>query len=130
MSTAGQDPAGLQRIPVKDVTERTPLTPTVRQNTSSHHNKIVPVTHPADRSVNWSQSVDGTHEEEAIMQISGAGHLFLEGWIGDHAIDFLVDSGSAVTAVSTSFYKSLREVGTPVGEIPTTNRRWCQWVTY
>ena len=65
----------------------------------------------------------GPPEEEAVMQISGAGHWFLEGWIGDHAVDFLVDSGSAVTAVSTSFYKSLREVGAPVGEIRATNRR-------
>ena len=103
-------------IPVKDVTERTPLTPTVRQNTSSHHDNIVPVTHPADRSVNWSQSVDSPPEEEAVMQISGAGHWFLEGWIGDHAVDFLVDSGSAATAFN-------REVGVPVGEIRATNRR-------
>ena len=78
----------LQEIPVKDVTERTPVTQTGRQNT-------------------------------------GAGHWFLEGWIGDHAVDFLVDSGSAVTAVSSSFYKNLREVGTPVGEIRAMNRRLC-----
>ena len=24
------------------------------------------------------------------MQISGAGHWFLEGWIGDHSVEFLV----------------------------------------
>ena len=120
MSTADHDSVELPGMPVKDVTERTPLT---RQNTSSHHDNIVPVTHPADRSVNWSQSVDGPLEEEAVMQISGAGHWFLEGWMGDHAVDFLVDSGSAVTAASTSFYKSLREVGAPVGEIRATNRR-------
>ena len=123
MSTEDQDPAGLQGIPVKDATEGTPLTPTIRHNTSSHHDKIVPVTYPADQSVNWSQSVDGPPEEEAVMQISGAGHWFLEGWIGDHAVDFLMDSGYAVTAVSTSFYKSLREVGAPVGEIRATNRK-------
>ena len=57
----------------------------------------------------WSKSVDSPPEEEAVMQISGAGHWFLEGWIGDHAVDFLVDSGSAVTAVSSSFYNNLRE---------------------
>ena len=34
-----------------------------------------------------------------------------------------MDSGSAVTAVSTSFYKNLREVGAPVGEIRATNRK-------
>ena len=113
----------LQEIPVKDVTERTPVTQTGRQNTSSRHDSIVPVIQPVDQSVNWSQSVDSPPEEEAVMQISGAGHWFLEGWIGDHAVDFLVDSGSAVTAMSSSFYKNLREVGAPVGEIRATNRR-------
>ena len=82
----------LQEIPEKDVTERTPVTQTARQNTSSCQGGIVPVMHPVDRSVNWSQSVDSRPEEEAVMQISGAGDWFLEGWIGDHAVDFLVDS--------------------------------------
>ena len=30
------------------------------------------------------------------MHISGTGHWFLEGWIGDHSVEFLVDSGSSV----------------------------------
>ena len=47
----------------------------------------------------------------------------MEGWIGDNTVDFLVDSGSAVTAVSSSFYKNIREVGALVGEIRPTNRR-------
>ena len=37
------------------------------------------------------------------MHISGAGHWFLEGWIGDHSVEFLVDSGSSVTAMSDVF---------------------------
>ena len=57
------------------------------------------------------------------MQISGAGHWFLEGWIGDHAVDFLVDSGSAVTTVSCLFYKALMEDGAPVGELQPTARK-------
>ena len=57
------------------------------------------------------------------MQISGKGHWFLEGWIGDHAVDFLVDSGSAVTAVSRSFFNRLREMGAPVGPVRQTDRR-------
>ena len=104
-------------------TDSTPVTQTGRQNTSSRHDGIVPVMHPIDWSVNWSQAVDSPPEEEAVMQISGAGHWFLERWIGDHAVDFLVDSGSAVTTVSSSFYKNIREVGAPVGEIRATNRR-------
>ena len=59
------------------------------------------------------------------MQISGAGHLFLEGWIGDHAVDLLVDSGSAGTAVSCSFYKTLVEAGVPVGDLRPTSRKLC-----
>ena len=62
-------------------------------------------------------------EEEAILQISGAGHWFLEGWIGDHSVDFLVDSGSAVTAVSCSFYKALAKAGAPVGVLRPTLRK-------
>ena len=69
---------------------------------------------PAGKSVDWSDLVDGQQSEEDIMQISGAGHWFLEGWIGDHAVDFLVDSGSAVTAVSRPFFDRLSEAGAPV----------------
>ena len=38
--------------------------------------------------------------DEAVLHISGVGHWFLEGWLGDHSVDFLVDLGSAVTALS------------------------------
>ena len=65
--------------------------------------------HPVDRSVNWSHSVDNHPEEEAVMQISETNQWFLEGWIGEHAVDFLVGSGSEVTAMSGSIYKNLRE---------------------
>ena len=61
---------------------------------------------PVGKSVDWSVAVDNQQTDEDIMQISGAGHWFLDGWIGDHAVDFLVDSGSAVTAVTRSFYNN------------------------
>ena len=57
------------------------------------------------------------------MQISGAGHWFMEGWIGDHSVDFLVDSGSAVTAVSCSFHRALAKAGAPVGALRPTPRK-------
>ena len=60
-------------------------------------------TDPVRRSVDWSVSVDDQQTEENIMQISGTGHWFLEGWIGDHAVDFLVDSGSAVTCTIMTY---------------------------
>ena len=80
-------------------------------------------TRPTGRSVDWSVTVDNHLADEDIMQISGAGHWFLEGWIGDHAVDFLVDLGSAVTAVSCSFYKALVEAGAPVGDLRPTTRK-------
>ena len=61
--------------------------------------------------------------DEAVLQISGAGHWFLEGWIGDHSVDFLVDSGSAVTALSCSFYQTLVRAGAPVGALQATPRK-------
>ena len=55
--------------------------------------------------------------------ISGAGHWFLEGWIGDHSVDFLVDSGSALPALSCNFYQALVRAGAPVGVLQSTVRR-------
>ena len=52
-------------------------------------------------------------EDDSVMQISGTGHWFLEGWIGDHSVEFLVDSGSSMTAMSTSFYRTLIQAGSP-----------------
>ena len=110
-------------MPPNDVTERTSVPHTVHQDTSPDQNHTRLATRSVDRTVNWSYSGDDQPEEEAVMQISGAGHWFLDGWIGDHAVDFLVDSGSAVTAVSGTFYKSHMGAGAPVGELRPTTRR-------
>ena len=75
--------------------------------------------------MDWSVAVDNQQTDEDVMQISGACHWFLEGWIGDHAVDFLVDSGSVVTAVSRSFFNTLSEAGAPVGVLRPTARRLC-----
>ena len=56
------------------------------------------------------------------MQISGTGHSFLEGWIGDHSVEFLVDSGSSVTAMSDTFYQTLVHAGAPLGTLQYTAR--------
>ena len=50
-------------------------------------------------------------EDDLVMQISGTGPWFLEGWIGDHSVEFLVDSGSSVTAMSNYFYRTLIQAG-------------------
>ena len=66
-----------------------------------------------------------THKEQvddSVMQISGTRHWFLEGWIGDHLVEFLVDSGSSVTAMSNSFYQTLVHAGAPLGVLGPSAR--------
>ena len=70
-------------------------------------------------------SVNADHVDDSVLQISGAGHWFLEGWIGDHSVEFLVDSGSSVTARSDSLYQTLVHAGTPVGALGRTSRTLC-----
>ena len=65
---------------------------------------------------------DPLHYEDPVMHISGTGHWFLEGWIGDHSVEFLVDSGSSVTAMSDIFYRNLVHAGAPVGALQITAR--------
>ena len=45
------------------------------------------------------------------MQISGAGHWFLEGWIDDHAVDFLVDCGDSCVAFLLQISGGSRSAG-------------------
>ena len=65
---------------------------------------------------------DPLHYEDPVMHISGTGHWFLEGWIGDHSVEFLVDSGSSVTAMSDILYRNLVHAGAPVGALQITAR--------
>ena len=65
---------------------------------------------PIDRS----EPMDTEHVDDSVIQISGAGHWFLEGWIGDNLVEFLVDSGSSVTVMSGSLYQTLVRAGSPV----------------
>ena len=65
---------------------------------------------------------DPLHCEDPVMHISGTGHWFLEGWIGDHSVEFLVDSGSSVTAISDVLYGNLLQAGAPVGTLQVTAR--------
>ena len=68
---------------------------------------------------------DPLRYEDPVMQISGAGHWLLEGWIGDHSVEFLVDSGSSVTAMSDNFYQNLVCAGAPLGTLQATARTLC-----
>ena len=68
-------------------------------------------------------TIDGsTRSDDPVMQISGARHWFLKGWIGDHSVEFVVDSGSSVTAMSNSFYQTLVHAGAPLGVLEDTVR--------
>ena len=67
-------------------------------------------------------SVNADHVDDSVLHISGAGHWFLEGWIGDHSVEFLFDSGSSVTAMSDSLCQTLVRTGAPVGAFGRTSR--------
>ena len=107
MSTVDRDHVEAQEVSSQDVEEEITLAHTDLVQEQSRT-----VTRPVGRSVDWSAAVDVQLADEDVMQISGAGHWFLEGWIGDHAVDFLVDS-----AVLCPFYKALVEAGAPVGDL-------------
>ena len=62
---------------------------------------------PIDRS----EPMDTEHVDDFVLHISGVGHWFLEGWIGDHSVESLVNSGSSVTAMSDSLYQTLSMLG-------------------
>ena len=71
--------------------------------------------HHADSQRDQPDLTHMEQEDDLVMQILGTGHWFLEGWIGDHSAEFLVDSGSSVTAMSNSFYRTLIHAGAPLG---------------
>ena len=71
------------------------------------------------------ETTHADHVDDAVPQISGSGHWFLEGWISDHSVEFLVDSGSSVTAMSDSLYQTLIYAGAPVGALVCTSRTLC-----
>ena len=73
-------------------------------------------------AITSSRCEDPLRYEDPVMQISGAGHWFLKGWIGDHSVEFLVDLGSSVTAMSDTFYRNLVHAGAPLGALQVTTR--------
>ena len=122
-SMADQDHVETQEVSASDIADRTTVSRGTTSNASLGMNRPRPVTRSSGRSVDWADAVDDQLMDEAVLQISGAGHWFLEGWIGDHSVDFLVESGSAVTALSCSFYQALVRAGAPVGALRSTPRK-------
>ena len=109
-------------VSVSGLADETTASSEITEDTSSGMDLPSAVAEPSGLSVEWADSVDTRSMDESVLQISGAGHWFLEGRIGDNSVDFLVDSGSAVTALSCSFYQTLR-AGAPVGALQATSRK-------
>ena len=107
----------------QDITDGTTVPHSVVQTTGLGDERTRPAGRSSGRSVDWSDTIEDQPTEEAVLQTSGAGHWFLEGWIGDHSVDFLVDSGSAVTVLSCDSYQVLVRAGAPVGVLQSTARR-------
>lgn len=62
-------------------------------------------------------------EDDTILQVSGQGYWYLSGWIGDYPVDFLIDSGSSVTALSAKCYEKLRSEGASMGPLQPTAKK-------
>ena len=122
-STTCTETCGPQTDREEGVSRKILPSDTNEDRSASEADQAYVTTVPARKSVDWSGSVDDQQPEEDIMPISGKGHWFLEGWIGDHAVDFLVDSGSAVTTISRPFFDRLSEAGAPVGMLRPTTRK-------
>ena len=120
---ADQDPVEKHDVSAPDLAGTTMVSGGIAMNASSGIDRPRPATRSSGLSVEWADAMDDQLMDEAVLQISGAGHWFLEGWIGDRSVDFLVDSGSAVTALSWSSYQTLVRAGAPVGALQATPRK-------
>ena len=99
--------------PVDEDTEQSPLRDEEELTGTDFSRDVQP-------DVTSTRYEDPLRYEDPMMQISGTGHWFLEGWIGDHSVEFLVDSGSSVTA-STCW----RPIGhSPIYRENATQRKW------
>ena len=95
-------------LPISDTTFREDSEPVAETQTDLLTDRLEPI--------------DTEHVDDCVLQISGAGHWFLKGWIDDHLVEFLVDSGSSVTAISNSLYQTLVRAGASVGTLRSTSR--------
>ena len=106
------------------ITDFPPVDDDVEQFPAREEEEVTETEISRDRQpvVPSSRCEDPLHYEDPVMQISGTGHWFLEGWIGDHSVEFLVDSGSSVTAMSDILYRNLVYAGAPLGALQVTAR--------
>ena len=76
---ADQDHVKTQEVSTSDIADRTTVSHGTTSNASLGTDHPRPVTRSSGRSVDWANAVDDQLMEEAVLQISGAGHWFLEG---------------------------------------------------
>ena len=81
-----QGPVETQDLPVSGLADATTASREVTVNTSSGMDLPWTATGPSGLSVEWADSVDDRSMDEAVLQISGVEHWFLEGWIGNHSV--------------------------------------------
>ena len=72
------DRTSIQSRRVSTVTESLPVEDTTEQFSADEEEEL---------------GDDPLHCEDPVMHISGAGHWFLEGWIGDHSVEFWLTQG-------------------------------------
>ena len=127
INTAGGDVTEQTSIPIRrgsTATDSPPVEDDVEQFSAREREELTEsgISREGRPIVPPSGCEDPLHYEDPVMYISGTGHWFLEGWIGDHSVEFLVDSGSSVTAMSDNFYRNLVDVGAPLGALQSTAR--------
>ena len=74
-----QDTAGLIGSPIDRTTDSSAI------SDWSDKSRVEPT--QTGTLLDISDSVGDDHVDDAVLQISGAGHWFLEGWIGDHSVE-------------------------------------------
>ena len=125
-SSANQDSQETQEVSPQDITDGTTAPHSVIRTTGLGKERTRPARRSSGRSVDWSDTIEDQPTEEAALQISGAvpGRMdwrSLSG-LGICGDDHLVDSGSAVTALSCNFHQVLVRAEAPVGVLRPTAR--------
>ena len=73
-----QGPVETQDVSVSGLADATTASSEITVNTSSGMDLPQTVVEPSGLSVEWADSVDDRSMDEAVLQISGAGHWFLD----------------------------------------------------
>ena len=81
-----QDPVEKHDVSAPDLADMTTVSGGIAINASSGMDRPRPAMRSSGLSVDWADAMDDKLMDEAVLQISGAGHWFLEGWIGGFGV--------------------------------------------